>query len=178
MEVFKNILWFEGKYQISNLWNVKSLDYRNTGKETILKNRKHKNWYFNISLSKNWKSKNYFIHRLVAEVFIENPENKRTVNHKNGIKIDNKLENLEWMTDKENINHSINILWNEPKIWKIWLYNHRSRKIKQFDRQNNFIKNFDTIEAAAKELKVFSQSIIAVCRGRQKTAWGFIFKYN
>jgi hypothetical protein len=104
-EIWKTIENYEGLYQVSNLGRVKSLP-RNTTRGKILANRIDKKGYHYVSLSKNGKEKPYSIHRLVALSFIENPEGKITVNHKNGIKADNNLLNLEWATRSENQIHA------------------------------------------------------------------------
>ena len=107
---------YEGLYQISNLGNVKSLKrevYDKFGKKYNKKERILKpglsTGYFTINLCKNGVSKNYMIHKLVIESFIPNPENKPCVNHINGIKTDNRLENLEWVTYSENTKHAFKI---------------------------------------------------------------------
>ena len=95
MEEWKNIVGYEGKYQISSLGRVKSLNYRNTGKEKILKQNINKG-YKEISLFDGKTKKIYLVHRLVALHYISNPNNYPCVNHKDEDKTNNCVENLEW----------------------------------------------------------------------------------
>ncbi len=107
-ELWKWIKGYEGLYQISNFGRIKSFPRNGTGKEIkILRPRATKMGYLQICLRKNGVRKSYSIHRLVAEAFIPNPENKPEVNHKFGIKFDCYFENLEWSTKAENNEHSI-----------------------------------------------------------------------
>jgi len=114
-EIFIDVVGFEGLYQVSDLGRVKSLGRRVNGlwkngfyvRERILKQSIDSGGYYNVSLAKDGKAKTFTIHRIVATAFLPNPENKPEVNHKNGIKNDSRLENLEWATEKENINHAI-----------------------------------------------------------------------
>jgi hypothetical protein len=114
MEIFKDVKGFEGSYQVSNLGNVKSLgrkvkrgkDSFKILKEKILKAGLDGAGYFVINLYKNETMYHFLVHRLVALTLIPNLENKRTVNHINGIKTDNRVENLEWNTHKENLSHA------------------------------------------------------------------------
>ena len=105
-EVWKDISEYEGLYQISNLGRVKSLPRKNSkriiNKEIIKVFTKLPNGYLKVGLSKNGKTKYYFVHRLVAETFIDNPENKPCINHKDCDKKNNCVDNLEWCTYKEN----------------------------------------------------------------------------
>lgn len=121
-EVFKDIKGYEGLYQVSNLGNVKSFNH---GSPKILKVGKSTSGYFQVYLCKNKIKTQSQIHRLVALAFIENPNNKKDVNHINGIKTDNILTNLEWNTRAENIRHAYNI--GLIKIGE----NHNNAKLKE-----------------------------------------------
>ncbi|MBQ9488273.1 MAG: NUMOD4 motif-containing HNH endonuclease [Selenomonadaceae bacterium] len=102
-EIWRDVKDFEGIYQVSNLGRVKSF----YGKEPrILKPGEHWNGYLGVVLFKNDHRKTYSVHRLIAEAFIPNPENKSMVNHKDGNKQNNCLENLEWATRSENVLHA------------------------------------------------------------------------
>jgi len=115
-EVWKSVIGYEGLYEVSNLGRIKSLPKtwicgnkksKRSKPETILKQTYCTNKYLQVWLSKNKVSKLYMVHRLVAENFLLNLENKKTVNHINGIKDDNTVENLEWNTIQENLNHAL-----------------------------------------------------------------------
>lgn len=117
MEIWKDIVGFEGLYQVSNFGNVKSLQKtRKTGKKgttirvypekILMPSSCSNNNYKIVTLSSFGKQKYFTIHRLVANHFLENPFRKSQVNHKNGIKTDNSVENLEWVTNSENSIHA------------------------------------------------------------------------
>ena len=106
MEEFRDIEGYEGLYQVSNLGRVKSFHKMNY---KILKNRISTTGYFCVLLTKNTKSSRFKVHRLVAKAFISNPKNKKQVNHKNGIKTENIVHNLEWNTASENIKHAFKL---------------------------------------------------------------------
>lgn len=102
-EIFKDIKGYEGLYKVSNLGNVSS---QRGGKVRILSTRLDTKGYLAVNLSKNGKMKTHRLHRLVAIAFIANPENKLEVNHENGVKTDNRVENLSWVTGRDNIIHA------------------------------------------------------------------------
>lgn len=171
-EIWKNIKGYENEYQISNLGRIKSLK-RNTKnykckEDKILKNKINHNGYLMAYLSQNKKIKCFRVHRLVAEAFIPNPENKPQVNHKDGNKQNNCVDNLEWCTAKENTDHAIKNKFRENKY---------KRKIIQYDKQYNFIKEWNSIKEATNF--GFSKSAICqCCRGKRNFHYNYIWKYK
>ena len=105
-EIWKDIEGYEGLYQISNLGRVKSLKRKRRPQEKLLSIQQFPNQYYFINLCRNGKNKSCLVHRLTANAFVRSRFKKQIVNHKNGIKTDNRVENLEWCTYIENIRHA------------------------------------------------------------------------
>lgn len=172
---------YRGLYQVSNLGNVKSLNYGRTGKEKILKNTKSEDGYLRVDLCKNKKRKNFKIHRLVAHMFCNGYEDGLEPDHINTIRYDNRAENLVWKTRKENCNNPItlkklsNIMIGVAKKGK---EHYRAKKVVQYDLDENLIKIWDCISDIERELNFSRSNISKVCKGKQKTAYGFIWKYT
>ena len=103
-EIWRDIEAYEGLYKVSNFGRVKSFHF---GREKLLKAGVSNTGYANVSLTKNKTKKNFHIHVLVARAFLPNPEGKREVNHIDGDKTNNCVENLEWVTGSENTRHAI-----------------------------------------------------------------------
>ena len=108
-EVWRDIAEYQGKYQVSNLGQVRTLNYRNTGKEHILSTSLSREGYVYTNLLKEGKLKKRSIHSLVAQAFIPNTENKPYVDHINTDRTDNRAENLRWVTPKENSKNPITV---------------------------------------------------------------------
>jgi hypothetical protein len=143
-------------YKISNYGRVKS------HKGRITEGAKHESGYLWACIYPS----SYLLHRLVAKVFIPNPENKEQVNHIDGNKQNARVNNLEWCSNVENQIHKINSGLSNC-----------TKKIIQYDLQMNKIKEFTSQMEASKELKICYTGISNCCRNKQKTAAGFIFKF-
>lgn len=165
MELWKNID-IATNYEVSNLGNI-----RNTKSGQILNPGIGGNGYKQVSLKMNdtGKFRKQYVHRLVAQYWLDNPENKREVNHKNLDRTDNRAENLEWLTPSENQKHKF-----ENSDYKT-----SNRPVAQMDLNDNIIAIFDSVIAAARELNISRQGIDKVVHGTygRITAGGYKWKF-
>lgn len=147
MEEFWKTVEFASNYEISNLGKVRN---KKTGQ--LLNAGVSGNGYKQVSLKfdETGTFKKQYVHRLVALMWLDNPENKKEVNHKNLDRTDNRAENLEWVTSSENQKHKYQ---NNPN------YKTSNRKINQYDLDGNFIAEWDSIIAAARSLGIGRQGI-------------------
>lgn len=159
-EIWKPVPNYEGYYEISNYGNVKSLNYRHTGKEQLLKPVKNKIGYLLVFLYKNGKCTPFYIHRLVYETFKGEIPQKYQVNHISKYKNDNHLLNLNLMTSKENVEYS------------------EAKAVLCFDKKRNFIKEFKSLTEASEWLKKAPSHICDCLKGRCKSAYGYVWKYK
>jgi len=168
-EIWKDIQGYEWLYLINNCGFVFSKKYNKFKNQ-----RKDNHGYMYTNLYKNSTYKIKRIHRLVAESFIPNPENKPQVNHIDWDKSNNKLSNLERVTNKENWLHAIQNIWRKQYItwWQHWL----SKKLWLFSDRDILLKEFSCATDAAKYLGIAKSSISQICLWTRNPKW-IILKY-
>ena len=171
-EVWRDIPEYEG-YQVSNLGRVKSLERIDAlgrkVEEKILKPQMLNNGYYLTGLYKNSIQKFYYVHRLVWEAFNGSIPEGLQVNHINEIKTDNRLENLNLMTHKENMNYGSRTERSAKKLSKVVL---------QFTLDNILVKEYPSTKQVERELGFNQGNICSCCNGKLKTAYGFIWRYK
>jgi hypothetical protein len=160
-EVWKDVVWYEWLYMVSNMGRVYSLLSNKIKKVSV-----GKFWYGHLALNNNRVRKEYLIHRLVAIAFLENKENKPQVNHINGMKSDNRVENLEWVTQSENQIHALDA----------WLK--KRKKTFQYDMEWNLLNTFKSLAEAGKFLNKTSTNIWKCCNWWRKQAHWYIWRYS
>lgn len=195
MEIWKDIYGYEGLYQISNYGNVKSVNRKVKNKhgfrivkDKILKPILNNKGYYIYGLRKNGKLEMKLLHRLIAENFIENKNNYPCINHIDGNKLNNNINNLEWCSYQHNIKEAFRIGLNnytfknnfKHDYWKgKYGKNHNcSKAILQYDKKGCFIKEWESITEASKETNINYYSISNNCRGKQKSAGDFVWKFK
>ena len=192
IEIWKPVVGYEGLYECSNMGNVRSLNYRHTN---IIKNLSlslNKDGYVQVNLWKNCKGKVLAVHRLVAEAFVPNPNNKPEIDHINTDKTDNTVwlnedgsvnyekTNLRWVTKKENMNNPLTI----KDLSKIRIGNENAksiyRAVLQYTKDGKLIKEWASMNSAARELKINKSGIYSCCNGinRTKSYGGYVWRYK
>ena len=158
-------------YMISNMGRVKSLNYKHTGIEKILKPSVDKRGYLVICLYKNSvKKRNFKIHRLVAKAFIPNPNNLPQVNHKDENKQNNCLKNLEWCDQKYNNNFGTR---------KERVAEKTSKPVLKIDPiSNEIVAEFPSINEVQRQLGFYHSHISNCCKGKLKSAYSFKWQYK
>lgn len=177
MEVWKDVVGYEGLYKVSNIGRIMSCErYVNTcggGKrllgEKILKPFKCPGGYCEVSLWKNNKYKTTMVHRIVAVAFLNNPNNFPEVNHKDENKENNCIENLEWCTSKYNANYGSRTQKMKDKK--------PSKPVIMMDKSGNVVKKYNSLGDASRETGFDISAIIRVCKGKQKTSMGYKWIY-
>lgn len=159
MEEWRDIKGYEGKYMVSNLGRVKSLNYNNTGKEGILEGYDNSHGYLYVKLCKDGKDKQCRINRLVAQAFLENPEGYTDVNHKDKNTKNNCVDNLEWCTRQYNVEYS------------------KAKAVIAISKESGLILEYPSTHEASRQTKINPGNINSCLKGRRKSAGGFYWIY-
>jgi hypothetical protein len=191
--LIKPVNGYEGYYEIDNngiVYGVERLVKKWDGlrkiEKRIIKQSISRNGYLRVNLSKNGICKKYLVHRIVAIAFLLNDKNKPEVNHVDGNKINNSLENLEWVSKSENIKHAINKLNKKigfqnikGEVWykKINIDNPAKKTVLMFDKNNVFIKEFNSLTDAGIFLGKHPSQISFYINGKRNNK-KFNFKYK
>ncbi|WP_312697093.1 NUMOD4 domain-containing protein [Sphingobacterium mizutaii] len=191
-EEWRPVVGYEGLYEVSNIGRVRSLDKewvsgedmgikKHSGKILSLRPRRRypDNDYTFVNLYRDRKMKSIATHRLVAIAFIPLVDGKDQVNHINGIKADNRVENLEWCTQSENQKHSFHVLKNpNHSQGKTGALSKCSKPISQFSLRGKHIKDYAGQAEASRETGIIKGSINAALHGRQNKAGNYIWKFK
>lgn len=166
-EEWKPIFGYERTYEVSNYGRIRGLD-RKFRKGKILKPNVIKG-YEQVTLTLNKNRKGYMVHRLVAGAFIDNNKNLPQVNHIDGNKMNNRVDNLEWCTAKENMIHSVE---NYIRV--------DLKPVDMFSIDGEKVCSFPSIGNASKKTGIAKNGILKCCKGRYgfKTAGGYVWKYH
>lgn len=182
-EVWKDIPNYEGYYMVSNKGRVKSLPRNGTIRTERIIKQKDVNGYMTVHLRKSGDSKHRKVHRMVAKAFIEKVPGKENVNHKDGVKDNNNVENLEWCTHSENTQHAYDTGLMEVDLEQLKEAQKRSVKstskpVLQISSEGALVNEFSSIRQASLHMGVQSCNMIGdVCRGKRKTYKGYKWEF-
>ena len=173
MENWQPVKGYDGIYEVSDKGRVRSLKFC---KERILKPIKDPGGYLRVNLCKEGKVKLTLVHRIVAEAFIQNPNNLETVNHKDEVKTNNVVSNLEWMSKRDNNNYGT----HNKRVSETQINDpNKSKEVQMFDKKTGeLLETFPSINEAARVTGIKRASISHCCTGISKSAGGYIWRYS
>lgn len=174
---WKSIKGFDG-YFINQLGEIKSIRSFKGKRKIILKPQKNQQGYITYNLMRNGKVYRKTLHRLLMETFVPNKNKLPCINHIDGNILNNSLDNLEWCTFGHNEKEAYRLKLKKP-AWqnKKDIKHPCSKKVNQYTLNKNFIKQWDCISTASKELNILVTSICNCCSGRSKKAGNYIWRY-
>ena len=164
-EIWKDIENYEGYYMVSNMGRIKSLNYRHTGKEGILKGNDNGDGYLQVKLLKDDKGKNYKIHRLVAQAFLDNSNNLPEVNHRDENKQNNCVQNLEWCDRAYNNNYGTRTEKTCKPVFSV-------------DKESGLIMWWQSANEAERCTGINHSNIIKCCQGKRKSVGNHTWFYD
>ena len=167
-EVWKDIPNYEGLYQASTLGRIKNQKTKNIIYGGI------KRGYREVILIKDGVRKYKLVHRLVAQTFIPNKENKPQINHIDGNKLNNNVDNLEWCTQSENMKHAYKLGLQKPLYAK---NNPRAKRVKQYNLNKELIKEYYGVKEASRINGLNPRDISKCCQKKRKQVGGYIWTY-
>jgi len=164
MEVWKDIVGYEGLYKVSNLGNIVS-----TYTGNLMKLGTGARGYLIVGMTKNKKQTTHTVHRLVAIAFIPNPNNYPQVNHKDEVKTNNMADNLEWCTGIYNMHHGKTIERASAG---------RCKKVNQYTLDGTFVRTWESLKSAGQFLGIFPSHISRCCTGELRQTGGYKWEYS
>lgn len=176
MENWKPVVGFESVYEVSDAGEVRCINQPDKYRKV---STSRTGYQFVRLYTPERERKNKFVHRLVADAFIPNPDQKTQVNHKDGNKSNNRVDNLEWVTPAENIKHAFASLGRtSPQKGVTGKQNKNSIPVYQYSLDGNFVKAYDGVSDAARAIGCNACSIISVIVGRNVTCHGYLWSYT
>ena len=176
MENWKPVVGFESVYEVSDAGEVRCINQPDKYRKV---STSRTGYQFVRLYTPEGERKNKFVHRLVADAFIPNPNQKTQVNHKDGNKSNNRVDNLEWVTPAENIKHAfVSLGRTSPQKGVTGKQNKNSIPVYQYSLDGNFVKAYDGVSDAARAIGCNACSIISVIVGRNVTCHGYLWSYT
>ena len=166
--IWKDVEGYEGLYLVSNDGRVKG-----TKSKKVLKFSYSYNGYRRVKLYRGAKGKTFMVHRLVANAFVLNPQNKPQVNHIDGNKQNNTVDNLEWVTQTENLVHAVRLGLIDTNL----MVKATSKKANQYDKSGKLIKTWDSMSEAARATNTYVGNITRCCQNKIKSTGGYKWSF-
>lgn len=183
-EEWRDVAGYEGLYMVSNYGRVKSLPrvYRSGRSHSLIKMTEErllsidqgKNGYISVALTKNANTKRFLVHRLVAQAFIQNPDNLPCINHLDRDRSNNSVDNLEWCTQQQNLLYPP----TRKAISASQTNGGHSKSVIQYTLDGEFVQEWPSTREIQRKLGYFQTNISSCCLGKYKQAYGYLWRYK